>query len=380
MGSRLLVVWGLTGLLAAACGEAAVGPSTPETTPTTVATPTTTTRPAPTTTSSTTTTVGRPDLPAGELVYGYLPQQHLTYSLELDQTLRMRADGDPGAFGEDDLPLTVDLEQSIETVMTYAIGEGPLPGTTELTITAEFSGLRVSGTANGEPFDPGEDAFDLDSIPPIDVTIVVDEKGRPVSVTTPDGESLPLGDIGGFQAFGSDQLARPLGPVFPEGTIGVGDTWTDEQSTPGPDGEPISSRSTHRIVATQVVDGHEVLVIESVVESDGFEFDLAEVFAAIFAGFGELAGEDAGGEEAQAELEEALADLEFVISADPSTATATTWFDPLAGLVRRAEQSGRIGIGMRFRGPDADTGRLVSFTMDMEIEQEAVFRLVADRS
>jgi hypothetical protein len=374
------VALGLTGLLAAACGGAMVGPSTSEATPATAAPPTSTTRPAPTTTSSTTTTVARAHLPAGSLVYGYVPEEVLTYSLELDQTLRMRADGDPGAFGEDDLPLTVDLDQSIETAMTYSIGEGPLPGTTEMTITAEFSDLRVSGTANGEPFDPGEDAFDLDEIPPIDVAIVVDEKGRPVSVTTPDGESLPLGDIGAFQAFGTDQLGRPLGPVFPEGVVGVGDTWTDEQSTPGPDGEPISSRATHTIVAAQLVDGHDVLVIESVTESDGFEFDLAEVFAAIFAGFGELAGDDGGAEAAQAELEESLADLEFVISADPSTATATTWFDPLAGIVRRSEQSARVGIGMRFRGPDAETGRLVSFTMDMEIDQHTVFRLLAGRA
>lgn len=377
-------------LVAAGCGggDPEVADTSTSAPTTTVSEGTTTSAPATTATTpapeneTTTTTAAEVDLPAKVLTYGYQPDEVLVYELSLQQQLDVTADGDPGAFGEEDLPLEVDLDQRIDTVMTYAVAEGPEPGTRELTITAEFSDLQISGTANGEPFDPNEDTFEFDVLEPVNATVVVDESGRVLSLTTPDGETIPLGDVGGLQSFGTDQLGRPLGPVFPDGQVEVGDTWTEEESVEGPAGEPLVTRSSHSVVAAEVLDGHEVLVIESEFESDGFEFDLAELFAAFFAGFGEMA-EEMGGEgsdDVQDELDQMLADFEFLIIAEPATGTATTWFDPEAGIVRKAEQSNLVGIGMRFRGPDENTGELVSFRMDMSIDQDVAFELTGERS
>lgn len=379
MRSRTLTLALAAAMVMAACGPGdggAPAPSaeSPSTTasPGTVTTASQATTTAPPPEASTSTAAGE-ELAAGQLVYGYVPDEVLTYTLDLDQTLSMRADGDEGAFGDEDLPLVVDLEQTIQTVMTYATAAGPEPGTTEITITADFAGLGVSGTANGEPFDPADDDLGLDRLEPIDVTVVVDEKGRPITATGPGGEDLPLGDIGGLQSFGLDPLQKPLGPVFPDRELAIGDTWTDEQEVEGPDGEPIVSRATHTVTGSEVLDGNEVLVIESVTESSGFEFDLAELFGALFEGLGSL-GEDGGAD--GAEVDELLAELEFAITVAPSSGTATTWFDPEAGLVRRAEQASQVGIGMRFRGPDDATGELVGFTMDMAIDQRVTLTLV----
>jgi hypothetical protein len=370
-----LVLFALV-LAPAACGDGTAGPSSTVAAgdiPATIAAPTTTTA-APTTT----TTAAR--LEAAALAYRYEPDTSLMYRLDLEQRIGMRAEGDQGAFGDEELPLDADLRVSASTLMTYEVYPGPDEGTSEITITAEFADVAVAGSVNGEPFDPTEDDLDVREIAPIEVTVVVDEQGNVLSVSGADDAAGLLGPgLSGLQSLGAGDLGRPLGPAFPEGELAVGDSWAEERSEEGPDG-PIVTRTTHTVVASETLDGVPVLVIESVSETDAFELDMSEFFRALFEGFAGMAEGITGTTSASEttvppDLEEMLEQLVFTISLSPGRATAMTWFDPATGVVRKAEQKSVVSMTMTFRGPDDDTGELVGFTMEMDVDQTATYAL-----
>lgn len=362
-------------LTLAACGEGAAESATTAATAGSDLPATTTTTGAP----ATTTTV--PTLQPAGLVYRYEPDTSLVYRLDVEQRIGMRAEGDEGAFGDEELPLDADLETSVSTLMTYEVYPGPDEGTSEITITADFADVAVSGTVNGEAFDAEEDDLDAGEIAPIDVTVVVDERGNVLSVSGAGEEAAELlgPGLSGLQSLGSGDLGRPLGPAFPDGDLAVGDTWTEERSEEGPDG-PIVTRTTHTVVASEVLDGVPVLVIESLSETDAVEVDLSEFFRALFQGFAGMAEGMTGTTTATEttlppDLEEMLEQLVFRMSLDPSRATATTWFDPEAGIVRKAVQEAVVSMTMTFRGPDEASGELVGFTMQMDLAQTASFTL-----
>lgn len=356
-------------LALAACGDGAAGPS-----------PTVAAGDLPTTTAAPTTTTTAARLEAAALAYRYEPDTNLVYRLDLEQRIGMRAEGDQGAFGDDELPLDADLRMSASTLMTYEVYPGPDEGTSEITITAEFADVAVEGSVNGEPFDPAEDDLDVGEIAPIDVTVVVDEQGNVLSVSGADDAAALLGPgLSGLQSLGSGDLGRPLGPAFPEGELAVGDSWAEERSEEGPDG-PIVTRTAHTVVASEVLEGVPVLVIESVSETDAVELDMSEFFRALFEGFAGMAEGMTGTTSATEttvppDLEEMLEQLVFTISLSPGRATATTWFDPATGVVRKAEQDSVVSMTMTFRGPDDETGELVGFTMEMDVDQTAAYVL-----
>ncbi len=319
--------------------------------------------------SSTTTQAAQPVA----FAYRYQPDSQLAYRVQVEQEIAIAAEGDTDAIGAGELPLDGQVSTAVETIMSYQAFAGPIDGTTELVITASFEDVSVSGTMNGEPFSPSEDDLGFSSIPPIDATFIVDETGKIISSSLDSLGAMFGGGVESLQGLGQDSLSRPLGPRFPEGDLEVGDTWTNEETIDGPSG-PITSRSTHSVIGVEEVDGIDTYVIETVTQADPFEIDLTEIFRAMFQGMMSFEGGDD-----QEELESVLEQLEFRIAVAPSEATATTWFDALAGQVQRAVMETSVTLTMTFRGPDETTGELVGFTMDMSLAQTARFDLESAR-
>lgn len=60
---------------------------------------------------------------------------------------------------------------------------------------------------------------------------------------------------------------------------------------------------------------------------------------------------------------------------EPTADQGTTWFDPLAGLARRATHSGMVRLMLDVNLPDEETGELVAFDMLMTMDQNVTFTL-----
>lgn len=352
--------------------------------------PTTTTQ-APTTSTTTVTPVDGASaalLPSGSvpppeakvLAYAYEPDSSLTYQVDLDQQITMFADGDAEAMDSgEELPLDAQLGVVASSLMTYDVYPGPEEGTYEVVITADFSEADVNGTVNGESISDLEEGSltgDLASLEPISSSVIIDEAGNIISESGADLDVFGsgLGELGGLA---TDELGRPVGPVFPtDKPLTVGDTWSETVTEEGPNGEQISASVTYTVIDAQTIGDATTLVIEGVSETDAIDIDFTEFFRAFFEGFASLGGEEGG--ELPPEMEEMLDQLEFRISIAPSSSVATTWFDPDSGLVRRVESESSVSMTMVFRGPDETTGEVVGFEMEMTLDQEATIALVEE--
>lgn len=330
-------------------------------------------------TAPTDTTGGAVDTsaPGGEVIqgsfaYNFQPGETLVYDLEVTQDITLHADGDTAAgMGTGELPLDADLQTQSVTTMTYDIAPGPDPDTYEITLDAVFDDTTITGTMNGEPLQDGDaESLAVGRLDPVSVTVVVDSQGNVISGESDDDLiDEALGDtFGMLQGMGGSQLTRPLGPAFPEGELRVGQSWTDEQTTQGPSG-PIVTTLTSTVVGTEILDGAEVVVIETVAETEAFEIDLSDFFRGVFEGFAQ------GGGESDADLSALVDQLRFVIAAEPSTATETSWFDQEAGVVKQAEQRAQVSLRMEFQAPDETTGELAGFFMDMDLDQTSRYTL-----
>lgn len=369
MKTRLSAVATLSALVLAACGGAASTTSAPTGTDGAAA-------PA----STPTTSVTGPPIEAALLTYAYADFEAVEYAVSVDQTVVMHADGDATAFdGAGDLPLDAEIHASVDNTIRYETTPEPEPDTTRIRIVADLSSATVDGTINGEPVDEtATTELGVGEIPPVDVTVVVDEHGRVVEVTgDPLGgvDGLLGGGVGNLEGLGAEQLGRPVGPAFPDRPVGVGDSWTDIQESEGPSG-PIVTTSTHTVVGTDVVAGHEVLVVDSVYETEGFEIDFTDFLRGLFEGLAGLGGDEGSDTSVPPEMKDMLDQLEFVMSMKPSTTTVTSWFDPDEGLVVAAEAQVASALSMRFRGPDESTGEIQSFQADIDLDQSVSYELI----
>ncbi len=355
---RLTALVAVLALVAAACGSDSQ---------------TATTTPSPTSAVTAGTSSG-PVIEAALFGYGYDEVEVVEYVLTLDQALSMTADGDASGFGTGEYELPVDMQATLQAEMTlrYETSAGPDPGTTTLRITSEITDLAVQGTINGEPAGEADIAeLGPGDIPPVDVTVVVDERGNVVDLQS-NGEDFGalFSGLGGLENLGTARLGRPVGPAFPEEPVGVGDTWSETTETEGPDG-PIVTRATHTVVGTEMLAGREVLVVESVYETDGFSIDFTDFLRGFFEGLAETAGD-----EGSAEVGDMLDQLVFRIEVAPTTNTVTSRFDPDEGLVITAEGQDDTGLAMRFKGPNEETGEMESLDLDMTISQSLTYELV----
>ncbi len=314
------------------------------------------------------------------LAYAYEPDSSLTYQVDLDQQITMFADGDAETMDSgEELPLDAQLGVVASSLMTYDVYPGPEEGTYEVVITADFSDADVTGTVNGESISDLEEGSltgDLASLEPISSSVIIDEAGNIISDFGADLDVFGggLGELGGLA---TDELGRPVGPVFPtDEPLTVGDTWSETVTEEGPNGEQISASVTYTVIDAQTIGDATTLVIEGVSETDAIDIDFTEFFRAFFEGFASLGGEEGG--ELPPEMQEMLDQLEFRISIAPSSSVATTWFDPDSGLVRRVESESSVSMTMVFRGPDETTGEVVGFEMEMTLDQEATIALVEE--
>ncbi len=364
--TRIAVTVVALGLVGAACGRAATSTSAaPPTAPD-----------APSTTSAAFGTVQ-----AQRLSYAYEDVETVEYLLSIDQTVAMHNDGDVPPDESGDLPVDVAIHSVLEGPIRYETSPGPEPGTTRIRIVTELTDVSVEGTVDGVPADGTEGLDDVGAIAPIDVTVVVDDQGTIVSV---DGDEF--GDVSGFLGnqgtaglgfVGNQQLGRPVGPAFPDQPVTIGDSWTEVTETEGPDG-PIVTTATHTLVATETVDGTDVVVVESSYETEEIEMDLGRLLRDMFTGLADGVGADPEmSPEDRAELEAAFEEIAFVIHVEPTMSTAVSRFSPDTGLVVSADVEVDAAMSMDVRVPD-ETGGVRSLTTEMTIHQSMRYELVGD--
>lgn len=355
MRLKLMATLAATALLATACATAEEA-----------------TTPVPATAATTTTA---PTAEAVAFAYSYESGDRHEYAFDLDQNLRMtvEAEGDESLLG-DNPPGDIDVTTSIAGRLTYDITDGPSPNTRQVSISGVFDNVAVAGTIDGESLDESmaeEDAIpDLINVP--DVTIVIDELGRIVSV---DGEEVPedmpfFGDpFAELEDFTSGGLSGHFGPQFPDEPLAVGDTWSFTQSDEieGLDAA-MSVTSTYTVTDIDLVDGDQVAVIEFVTETSEVVIDLGEMFQALFDAFGDL-GAELGDETSETAPE--IPNITFLITVAPSTATGTVWFDQQAGIVTNFSQQTFTNISMLMDLSDANNVARTAISMDLDMHLEA---------
>ena len=360
MRLRLLPLLAAFALVMTACGGGETGQST-------------TTEPEQTTTSE-----AGPE--AIVLSYSLEPGTTYTYEVDLDQEIVMSSEGDAAVAGNGEMPAKMAIQLNGSTTFTHSVAEGPEPGTYEITITGEFTELNVEGTVDGEPVAPGE-VPEVAEMPPIDLTIVVDEQGNviPQADQTGDifgGDLGALGALGGLESFGpGSDLGRMVGPPLSSDPVTVGDAWSETVEVPmmmGVDGEPVTTVINSEVTGTDSIDGNDVFVIETEMVTSMIEFDLAEFLIGFFQAF---LPDDATAEE-RADLESLMQDLRFLLKIDETVVDMTTLFDAEAGLSRQAEFSSATQMAMDLNMPDETSGEMMGFVLDMSIDQTVTYRLI----
>lgn len=362
MNRRFIALLAMLALVLAACGDVTESSDT-----------TTSTPPADTTTTVDTT----PTADGAVLAYVLAAGQTYTFEVDLEQTIEMTASGDATAMGEDEIPGSMELEIGGSGTFTYTVSDGPEAGTYSVNISGEFTDLSFTGTMDGDPVDHDE-IPDLADLGPVDVTIVVDEKGHPI---TDDFEldGMLGGLFGGFEGLENFSGAGVdfgfFGPPLSDDEVGVGDSWTSTIEIPGMDDEVYTTEIRSTITGTDTVDGAETLVIETVTNTPLIEFDMAEMIIGMFETFLGMFGEPSDAE--LAEFLEIADQIRFLFRIPAARADATTWFDAEAGLTRRSEVSGSGRLIMDIAMPDEETGEMVEFAMDLASTQKLSYRLIS---
>ena len=112
---------------------------------------------------------------------------------------------------------------------------------------------------------------------------------------------------------------------------------------------------------------------ETTTSTPVIELDLADFLIGFFLTF----IPDEASEEEVAELEALFDEVRFVMRLDPTVAETTTWFDPEAGLARKATGSSAIRMVIDINLPDEETGDMVALDMEMGMDQEITFTLLS---
>ncbi len=355
---RLLSVVGVMALLLAACGGGSID-----------ATTTTTTQP-------TTTTIPAPE--AMQIAYKLEAGESYTFELEMNQTMEMTTTGNSAALEQEDLPGEMKMTVSGPTQVTYTVADGPEPGTYEVTISSDLSGLEFDITVDGESAEPGE-IPDFAELEPQAATVIVDEHGKPIGSddeTPGDMFGGLFGDLGGMMGDTGASMFNPaqfFGPALTDEEVEVGDTWTETTEIPLFGEDSASSTVTSTIDRIEELGGTQVMVIETVIANSEIRFDMAELLLAMFEGF--MDTENAS-EEDLAMIEQFRNEMRFLFIVDAAESNMTSWFDPEAGMTLQSQVAGDTRMAMDVNVPDDETGEMMAFTLDMSITQDMTYRLV----
>ncbi len=320
---------------------------------------------------STTTTTPGVDLPV-LLRYDLQAGQTIRYEVDLDITMELSTIGDSSALGAEGMPALAKVRLAGTTPFVYVVAETEDPGVFEITITADFSSLEVSGEIDGAPIPAGE-VPEFAEMAPIDITLRVDEQGNVIADEGGLGGMFggDLGDLQGFNGPASG-LGNFIGPPFPDQELEVGSTWTKTMDIPMPFVDPATTTIDSEVVGTGTFSGVEVLIIETTTTTSRVEIDLADFLIGLMESF---TPDDAGNEDL-AELEALREHLRFLMSVDESVTDMTTSFDPVAGMVMAADFSFASTMAMDVNILDETTDEFVEFAMEVNISQVVAYRLV----
>lgn len=323
---------------------------------------------------STTTTQAVPAAEEMLLTYSLAAGDTFVYDVAINQNIEMSSEGEGSSLGDEELPGSASVQLTATGTFTFEVADGPEPGTYAVTITSNLTDVTATGTVDGEAIDSDETP-EFAEIEPVSVTVIVDDQGNviPDSAAAEDPFGDLLGGLGGMGpgAIPGAELGQFFGPPFPDDEVAVGDTWSDTFDTPGFGTEPFSTSVTSTVTREDTVDGVDVLVVDSDVVVEAFEFDLGDFFVGLFSGF---LPEDASAEE-QAEIDALIENLRFVMSFEESGSQSTTYFDPEAGISRQFDVTSSSVIEMDINFPDEETGELIGFVMDMAIDQTVSHKL-----
>jgi hypothetical protein len=308
--------------------------------------------------------------PAVSLSYGYEPGTALTYDLAVFQDIAFDADGDADGFGGVEFPIDADLSTQSAGTAEYTIGDAPGNGAVSITITATMHSTEATGTLNGDEVTSIEDggiAADLTRINPVNEKMTVSRLGRVTKDEATDPRALGA-SLASLTGLADDLLAQPVGPVFGEDPVTVGDSWEISEERDGPAG-PLMVHSTSTI--EEIVDG--LYVIRTTTVAGGYVVDFSEQFRQLFLGFSDLEE----GAEIPAEIQEQLDSIEFSITVEESTTTEVVEFDPETGLVVSSIRTTELQLKMTFRSPDEATGDVNGFDIGLDLAQTARFTLAS---
>lgn len=369
-------------IVATACGDDSTAEQV-TTAPPTTAISTTTSEPAtttsttspPTTTSTTaapatTTAAPAPELAPAVFSYMYPSTGEIQYEMSIEQQAEVTIEG--GA-PEEMPPGAIGMITTLDGTITYQISPGPEEDTTTIRILSDLrmveNEMRMGGVTMPAPPDAEAPGFET----PIDITVVVDQQGNVLEVS-----SEMLDDLLGGQGFlpstsiGSSELNRPFGPVFPDHPVDIGDTWTERSEQEGPAGMgTIVTTAEHRLVGVDEVGDRSVLVIESEYRTEAFEWDMSEFLQGMFGAFSDEPGEDEA-----PEGEDGTPEFGLLVSAGPGTVTAVTSFDPQEGLVLQGEYQAQGEVTSTMTLPD-ETGEPTSLISSVVYDQTVTFTLVS---
>lgn len=304
------------------------------------------------------------------LEYGFETGQKYAYDLALEQHIALQSEGTAEAVGEEGVPESADVTVTATGTFTFEVVAGPTDGTYSVTVNGSFPDSTVEGTVDGEPVDDASDIDELGVIQPVSTSVVVDSQGRVLDDSTSPSDALGLGatPLAGL----SGDLGRIVGPIFSAEPVSVGDTWTETTTDTVLGDAPVDTVMEATLTGEETLDGAETLVISTTSTTGQAEIDLADFFAEFMGAFA-----DPDDPEAQAELEQAIDQLVFRITIDPSSTEGTTWFDPEQGVAARSTTSGppttfRMEVAM----PDEETGELQSYRMRLDVTQSLDYTLV----
>lgn len=353
---RLLSAVGVMALLLAACGGSSDGTTT--------------------TAGPTSTTVAAPE--AMLISYKLVPGTTHTFELEMNQRFEMTSTGDASALESEDLPGQMTMKITGPTIVTYTVADGPEPGTYELTVSSDLSGLDFDITVDGEKASP-DDIPEFAELEPVETTIVVDEHGNPVGGAGESPDDLFGGIFGGLGDF--SDMASPaaaldpgqfFGPILSDKEVEVGDSWTETTEIPLFGDDVATTKVTSTLDRFEKLGGADVMVIETVISNSEIRFDMAEFLIAMFEGFmpGDASDED------RAQLDQFRDELRFLFSVDAAETNMTTWFDPDRGMAIQSRVVGQNRMAMDVNMPSDDDGEMVAFAFNMSIHQDMTYRLV----